>query len=456
MELELNADNAKKYEKIKERCRDELCKAKRLVKLLLEEHTKVTFIFDNLESIQNPTSKELEDKTLKAWVEVLSNTDDVVLLMTSRWLLPECKEYIQLGKPLKVDFLHYISSQNIDFSDKSKIDKVYDTLGGNFRGTNFFLKATKGMSLKDEELFLKKLAKVTEEIQIDMAIEKILSTRTAEEIELLHRLTVYPVSVAREGVRKISLDLPQEALDSLVSFSLIEESFNHEYEVKEYQISALVYEFIANEITLSNETAVLASEFQLYMFLHERKALAQALLTHEALVKVDMVEKLEAWLFDESNREDIELRGLVLNNISVQHLHLANYETALTYLEASLKIQQEIGDKSGEGATLNNISTENQARGDYETALTYLEASLKIRQEIGDNAGLCATLFNMGHIYLQNDKQKQAVESWVTVYVMAKKLGLAQALDALENLAGQLGLENGLESWEQLAQQLNK
>ena len=33
-----------------------------------------------------------------------------------------------------------------------------------------------------------------------------------------------------------------------------------------------------------------------------------------------------------------------------------DYDEALAYLEASLKISQEIGDRKGEGVTLNNIS----------------------------------------------------------------------------------------------------
>src|SRR3954447_18910131 len=40
-----------------------------------------------------------------------------------------------------------------------------------------------------------------------------------------------------------------------------------------------------------------------------------------------------------------------------------------------------------EGATLNNLSQIYKARGDYETALKYLEQSLQIQREIGDKAG---------------------------------------------------------------------
>ncbi|MEE9351383.1 MAG: tetratricopeptide repeat protein, partial [Thiotrichaceae bacterium] len=140
--------------------------------------------------------------------------------------------------------------------------------------------------------------------------------------------------------------------------------------------------------------------------------------------------------------------GTTLNNISQIFKARGDYETALDYLKQSLTIQQEIGDKSGEGTTLNNISQIFKARGDYETALDYLKQSLTIRQEIGDIAGSCFTLFNMGHIYWQAEEHKKAKRTWATVYVMAKPMKLAQALDALEGLAEYLGLPDGLESWE--------
>ncbi len=145
-----------------------------------------------------------------------------------------------------------------------------------------------------------------------------------------------------------------------------------------------------------------------------------------------------------------------LNNIAVNYSARGDYDTALDYLKQSLAIQQEIGDKSGEGTTLNNISQIYAARGDYDTALDYLKQSLIIRQEIGDVAGLCTTLFNMGHIHMQNEQNSEAVQAWLTVYKLAKKMQLAKVLDALQNLAGQIGLKGGLDAWEQLAQQMNQ
>ncbi len=145
--------------------------------------------------------------------------------------------------------------------------------------------------------------------------------------------------------------------------------------------------------------------------------------------------------------------GTTLNNIATIYNTRGDYDTALQYLEQSLEIGQEIGDKSGEGTTLNNISQIYNARGDYDTALQYLEQSLKISQEIGDKAGLCANLFNIGHIHLQNNDKQKAMIKWIETYLIAKEIKLAQALNSLEELAGQIGLENGLESWDKLARE---
>ena len=123
---------------------------------------------------------------------------------------------------------------------------------------------------------------------------------------------------------------------------------------------------------------------------------------------------------------------------------------ALKYMEDSLKIRQEIEDKSGEGTTLNNISEIYFTRGENNTALKYLEDSLKISQEIGDMRGICATLYNLGFIYIVNKKHAMAFSNWVTAYKIAVKNGEAQALQNLKNLAIKLG-GKGLEFWEELA-----
>jgi tetratricopeptide (TPR) repeat protein len=148
---------------------------------------------------------------------------------------------------------------------------------------------------------------------------------------------------------------------------------------------------------------------------------------------------------------DKQGEGATLNNISAIAHAKGDYDTALRYLTDSLKIRQDIGDKQGEGATLNNISAIAHAKGDYDTALRYLTDSLKIKQDIGDSAGLCTTLFNMGNIHWQANQQEQAMATWLQAYSIAKQIGLALALAALESMGKQLGGE-GLAYWEALSQ----
>lgn len=129
---------------------------------------------------------------------------------------------------------------------------------------------------------------------------------------------------------------------------------------------------------------------------------------------------------------------------------------ALATLKRVLDLCIENKNRKLQGTALNNISGIYNARGDYETALKYLQESLAITQEIGDIAGLCATLFNMGHIHFQNKELAGAMQTWSTVYGIAQKINLTQALDALESLAEQLSLDGGLEGWEKLERQLNE
>ncbi|MEZ0484488.1 tetratricopeptide repeat protein [Fibrella aquatica] len=114
--------------------------------------------------------------------------------------------------------------------------------------------------------------------------------------------------------------------------------------------------------------------------------------------KEDEIERLLQQVAN-TDPENQQLLGVLYNQIGKLYYELAIYETALTYLEQSLAIQQAIGDRSGEGTTLNNISQIFSVRGDFEKALTYLEQSLAIRQAVGDRSGEGTTLNNISQIY---------------------------------------------------------
>ncbi len=525
LELQLNANNAEKYSRLVDRYEEEVDKARLLLRLLLAQVGGHLLLFlDNLESLQDPATLALTDGRVQAWIAAGQSLlgQGMLLLLTSRWQLPHwpAADYWPLGHASYGDFLQMALQQQLPptfWQKRERLHHVYETLHGNGRGLQFFAAATQTMATAAEEaLFLQSLAQASVETQTDMAIAAVVDHLTAAEKTLLYRLPVYQTPVPEEGLIKLGLDLEraETLLQRLLAVSLLERTIAPRWDVYEYQLSPLLGAWLQTTGVPKAELRFWqdAATYQQYLFTHERHTLPQAIVTHKALqlageqeaanrLALDVIvgrlsmkglykTLLDEWLLPICDSTDAQTKAQALGQTGKQYHHLANYDTALDFLQQSLKISQEIGDKSGEGTTLNNISqifdargdydsaldflqqslkisqeigdksgegttlnnmaTTAHARGDYDTALDFLQQSLKIRQEIGDVAGLCATLFNMGHIYRQADQQGEALSAWLTVYELATKINLAQALQALEGLAGQIGLEGGLAGWQAL------
>lgn len=115
--------------------------------------------------------------------------------------------------------------------------------------------------------------------------------------------------------------------------------------------------------------------------------------------------------------------GTTLNNISQIYLVWGKKEVALKYLEASLKIRCDIGDRFGEGRALNNISQIYKAWGKSEEALNHLEASLKISREVGDRSGEGTTLNNISLIYRAYGKYEEALKYLEAALSISREVG---------------------------------
>ena len=97
-----------------------------------------------------------------------------------------------------------------------------------------------------------------------------------------------------------------------------------------------------------------------------------------------------------------------LNNLAELYRAQGDYEQALPYLEQSLVIWREIGDKAGEATALNALGQIYQARGDYDRALVCLEQSLDIWREIGNKAGEATALNNLAELYRVQRRYRDA------------------------------------------------
>jgi len=129
----------------------------------------------------------------------------------------------------------------------------------------------------------------------------------------------------------------------------------------------------------------------------------------------------------------------------------AGMPKALNYFERSLKIQEDIGNKSGAASSLNNIGTVFSFQGDFSGALRNHTRSLSIRQAINDKPGMASSLNNIGDIYFDKKDFTRAKDFCEKSLALSKELGYphdirnaALSLNLIYKVTGnhKLALEN--------------
>ena len=128
-----------------------------------------------------------------------------------------------------------------------------------------------------------------------------------------------------------------------------------------------------------------------------------------------------------------------LNNIGVIILEQGDFNQSKKYLEESLDIRKEIDDKTGIAFTLNNLGLFYINQGDYEHAKEYYEESLRIFQEIGDKNKISLTLSNLGILSYNQDNLEQAMKYQEESMEISKEIGdknrIAYSLANLGNVS---------------------
>ncbi|MDM8514954.1 tetratricopeptide repeat protein [Desulfobacterales bacterium HSG16] len=99
--------------------------------------------------------------------------------------------------------------------------------------------------------------------------------------------------------------------------------------------------------------------------------------------------------------------------------------------------------KEKKGTTLNNIGQIYHDRGNYEKALKYLEDSLLIRREIGDKSGMIPTLHNMASIAKNSDDLEKAINFWSEAFTIAMETKNAMGLFHVGKTLGSVLAEIG-------------
>ena len=112
-----------------------------------------------------------------------------------------------------------------------------------------------------------------------------------------------------------------------------------------------------------------------------------------------------------------------LDNLGLIYSNKSDLPKAMEYFREGLKIQEEIGDKSGIATSLNGIGVVYDSQGNIPKALEYYSKSLKIKEEIGDKYGIAYCLQNLGYMYNADGDNTKALEYYTKSLKMQTEIG---------------------------------
>ena len=457
MQLSLSSARVKRYTKELLDFESDQDKISFLLHLLVEEFQgRLVVFFDNLETVQDERSLRLKDENLENWIKAASQEEGLILLVTSRWKIPVWNgEHLLLTHATYGDFLQMVENlllqgklpQKYSYGEKAR--QIYDILGGNGRGLEFFVSAVNLIKGDREETeFLVALKNSRNQIQADMAIDKIYSHISKDAQSLLRRLPAFHIAVPIEGIAKLGVGLNTEKmLARLIDVSFVEIQEKKEWDMWQYQLSPLVREWLYQSglVDVTLKWRELAADYQIYLFEEGQRTLEQAKNVYVALQRAKRKKESHRWVLDNivgtlnraglhqtileiwlppiAKSKDKRIRAEAVNQIGKQYLHLGKLSKAMSQFRRSLGIFKQIDNEAGVGVTLNNIGTVYQSRGDYETALIYMQNSLKTRQETGDKAGEWTTLNNISQIFKVQGRYKIALQYLLDALEISRQIG---------------------------------
>ncbi len=327
-------------------------------------------------------------------------------------------------------------------------------------------------------------AVVREAMRHDLLLERLAASLPASARRLLERATLYRTAVIEDGLQMIDAESTTHAADrrALVDRGLLEQSHVPQFDVDVFEVPPVVRELLQAELSEADRADLhrrmgdyhrrmgsritrrwtdyleAVHHFRAAGCHTEADALAEPLcdmyyrtgnraaaLALTAAITTRDKPAVPWWAWNRQGMclhalgslesalacfepalncaPDEQSRGTTLNNISQIYSARGEYDRALVYLEQSLAIQREIGNRAGESATLNNLATTAHARGDYARGMQYLEQSLAILRKIGNRASESATLNNIGETYRARGDYERALDYLEQSLVIRREIG---------------------------------
>lgn len=129
-------------------------------------------------------------------------------------------------------------------------------------------------------------------------------------------------------------------------------------------------------------------------------------------------------------------------SIGIVYSEQNNYAGALEYYFKALKIYQEAKQEDIVARLYNNMGIVYKTNKEYDKALDYFRKALEVQNKIGDNTS-AITITNIGNIYLLQDKNDRALQSYNEALSIFKehenKRGLGELYNNLGNYYSKTG-----------------
>jgi len=127
-----------------------------------------------------------------------------------------------------------------------------------------------------------------------------------------------------------------------------------------------------------------------------------------------------------------------LGQMGIVHYEQGSYAEAQKNYEEVLRLSKELGDKKSISITLHHLGIIHQYQGNYAEAIKKFEQSLKISQELGDKSGIANNLHQLGLIDQEEGNYKEAVKKYEQSLKISEDLGdksgIAGTLHQLGNI----------------------
>ncbi len=105
---------------------------------------------------------------------------------------------------------------------------------------------------------------------------------------------------------------------------------------------------------------------------------------------------------------DTTMMSQLLSNVGLVYKSIDDYASSLNYYRRALKIVS-VSDTSTNARLINNVAVVYQHIGQLDTAQYFLEQSLVLKTQLGDKKGMANTLTNLGIVAFQKEDFYQAI-----------------------------------------------